>query len=634
MQKNVSSAEKCRPLRGEVELCLARTLKPLSGIGKGRCVSPFAKCETGGGSAGALLSTAVSLAGAQMVRYFCLATDYDATLAHEGKVAPRTIAALQALRKSGRRLVLVTGRELPDLLSVFPELDLFARVVAENGALLYRPDTQEEKQLAPGPSPQLSETLRQRGVQPLSCGRVIVSTTDVHRQTALEVIENLGLELQIILNKGSLMILPSGVNKATGLRSAIEELGLSLHNTVGVGDAENDHAFLSICECSVAVANALPALRDAADIVTAAGNGEGVVQLADSLLLNDLAEAGPRLERHAIPLARFDNGEEFRIPAYGRNVLLAGESGSGKSTLAAALIERLVEREYQLCVFDPEGDYHGLGHLLTAGSEDAEPSVESLMGTLHKPDQSAAANLVGVPRDRRPAVFRTLLAPLLELRSRTGRPHWIIVDEAHHVLPRDGPPISFAWPQNLTNFLLASTSPGRIDPAILGLIDLTLALGQDAAAKLRAFGEAAGWIWPENDAPAVHRGEALIWAKNERPWRAQIIPGRAGRLGHARKYAAGEIGPGMEFYFRGPEGKLNLRATNLITFVQLAAGVDPETWSYHLRRGEYSRWFRDAIRSEELALEAERIEKDGKLSPAESFAQIRQAIESRFRLPG
>jgi hydroxymethylpyrimidine pyrophosphatase-like HAD family hydrolase len=568
------------------------------------------------------------------VRYFCLATDYDATLAQEGKVAPRTIAALQELRKTGRRLVLVTGRELPDLLSVFPELDLFARVVAENGALLYRPETKEEKQLAPGPSPKLAETLRRRGVQPLSCGRVIVSTIDVHRQTVLEVIETLGLELQIIFNKGSLMILPSGVNKATGLRTAIEELGLSLHNTIGVGDAENDRAFLSICECSAAVANALPALREAADIVTDAGNGEGVVQLADSLLLNDLAEAAPRLERHAIPLARLDSGEEFRIPAYGRNVLVAGESESGTSTTAAALIERLVEREYQLCVFDPEGDYHGLGHLLAAGSEDAEPSAETLMSTLRKPDQSAAVNLVGVPLERRPAVFRTLLAPLLELRSRTGRPHWIIIDEAHHVLPRDGPPIPFAWPKNLTNLFLASTSPGRIDRAILGSIDLALVLGQDADAKLRAFGAAAGWILPEDAAPPVNRGEALIWPKNEKPWRARIIPGRAEGLRHASKYAAGEIGPGMEFYFRGPEGKLNLRATNLITFVQLAAGVDPETWSYHLRRGEYSRWFRDAIRSEELALEAERIEKDRKLSPAESLAQIRRAIESRFTLPG
>ena len=48
----------------------------------------------------------------------------------------------------------------------------------------------------------------------------------------------------MIFNKGAVMILPSGVNKATGLAAALEELGLSPHNVVGVGDAENDHAFL------------------------------------------------------------------------------------------------------------------------------------------------------------------------------------------------------------------------------------------------------------------------------------------------------------------------------------------------------------------------------------------------------
>ena len=77
------------------------------------------------------------------MQFIALATDYDSTLATDGRVEAETIAALERLTRSGRKLLMVTGRELPDLQSVFDRLDLFERVVAENGALLYRPGTRE-----------------------------------------------------------------------------------------------------------------------------------------------------------------------------------------------------------------------------------------------------------------------------------------------------------------------------------------------------------------------------------------------------------------------------------------------------------------------------------------------------------
>jgi HAD superfamily hydrolase (TIGR01484 family) len=117
--------------------------------------------------------------------------------------------------------------------------------------------------------------LQQRGVAPLSCGRVIVATWHPHETTVVEVIRELGLELQIIFNKEAVMVLPSGINKATGLRVALDSLGLSPHNVVGVGDAENDHAFLSLCECAVAVANALPMVQERADWTTSHDHGPG-----------------------------------------------------------------------------------------------------------------------------------------------------------------------------------------------------------------------------------------------------------------------------------------------------------------------------------------------------------------------
>src|SRR6185437_4036994 len=143
----------------------------------------------------------------------------------------------------------------------------FQYVVAENGALLFQPATGKETPLAARPPDSFVATLRQRGVGPISVGHVIVATWEPHETTVLETIRDLGLELQVIFNKGAVMILPAGINKATGLVSALEKMELSPHNAIGIGDAENDHALLALCECSAAVANALPTLKSAADIV-------------------------------------------------------------------------------------------------------------------------------------------------------------------------------------------------------------------------------------------------------------------------------------------------------------------------------------------------------------------------------
>ena len=224
------------------------------------------------------------------MRYLALATDYDGTLASDGRVNEETLAALDRLRDSGRKLILVTGRHLDDLLNVFPEINLCDWVVVENGALLYQPATHEEKLLAEPPPEELIQALQERGVDPLAVGRAIVATWHPHENTVLEVIRNLGLERQVIFNKGAVMVLPSGVNKAFGLSAALSELGLSPHNTVGVGDAENDHSLLDFCGCGVAVANALPILKEHADFITKGDRGAGVVELIDKLIASDLVE--------------------------------------------------------------------------------------------------------------------------------------------------------------------------------------------------------------------------------------------------------------------------------------------------------------------------------------------------------
>ncbi len=196
------------------------------------------------------------------MQYFrALATDYDGTIAHDGVVDEATIEALERLKQSGRRLVMVTGRELPDLERVCPRLDLFDRVVAENGALLYTPATKEQRPLGPPPPEPFVALLKAKGLEPLSVGRVIVATWEPNETAVLDAIRTLGLDLQIIFNKGAVMVLPNGINKASGLGAALEDLGLSAHNVVATGDAENDLAFMRTCGCAVAVGNALPAVK-------------------------------------------------------------------------------------------------------------------------------------------------------------------------------------------------------------------------------------------------------------------------------------------------------------------------------------------------------------------------------------
>jgi HAD superfamily hydrolase (TIGR01484 family) len=221
------------------------------------------------------------------MRYFALACDYDGTLAQHGTVDDTTIAALERLRASGRRLLLVTGRQIDDLMRVFPQMHLFDRVVAENGGVLYDPGTREVQPLADAPPHGFVRELERRGVAPLSVGHVIVATWEPHDATVFHVIREMGLQLQVIFNKGAVMVLPSGVDKATGLRRALHDLELSPHNTVGIGDAENDRAFLAACECGVAVANALDSLKAHTDFVTASDHGAGVVELIERLLTDE-----------------------------------------------------------------------------------------------------------------------------------------------------------------------------------------------------------------------------------------------------------------------------------------------------------------------------------------------------------
>ncbi|TKK90199.1 HAD-IIB family hydrolase [Herbidospora galbida] len=551
------------------------------------------------------------------MRFQALACDYDGTIATDGRVDDATVDALDRLARSGRRLILVTGRELDDLIDLFPRLDLFDRVVAENGALLYRPGEQERVPLAEPPKAEFVDMLRERGVEPLSVGAGMVATWQPHEGTVLDVIRELGLELQVVFNKGAVMVLPAGVNKATGLDVALAELGLSAHSVVGVGDAENDHAFLAACECAVAVAGAVPSLRESCDLVT-----EDVVELARLIVDDDLADVA--LDRHDILL-----GDEVKIRAYGERILIAGPSHSGKSTVAAALVERIQEAGYQIILIDPEGDYaEGLGDAVVLGDPERAPTHAEVLRVVDDSSRSVVVNLLGVPIDDRPGYFEQLLMRIAAVWGRVGRPHWLVVDEAHHMVPEGFHLQSSATLDDAGAVLAITVHPGSVSAPVLSEFTAVIAVGDEPAGVLDAFNQAERPEVPDE----LETGELVLWRPGDDPVQVTLTPSTGERRRHIRKYAAGTLGDDSSFYFRGPDDRLNLKADNLNLFLRLGEGVDEDTWEFHRGNGDYSRWMAGCVKDEELAAAVAEVEQSGG-GVDEGRARIRELVEERYTAP-
>jgi hydroxymethylpyrimidine pyrophosphatase-like HAD family hydrolase len=560
-------------------------------------------------------------------------TDYDGVIARNGRASEVAVRAIERLKKSGRRAVLITGRRLPDLIEAFPQHAIFDSIVAENGAVVYDPRTRRETLLGKPPPEEFIRRLRDLKVEPLEIGQVIVSTWLPHHLSVLKAIQELGLELHIIFNRAAVMVLPPGVNKASGMVHALRRLGLSPHEVVGVGDSENDHSFLSLSECAATVANAVPSIRKLASLTTQAENGAGLAELIEELIANDLANLEGRIAKNVVVIGRSDEAASITIAPYGSNILIAGPSGSGKSTVTAGIVERLFQQKYQLCVVDPEGDYGSLRDIITLGNQKHAVTVNEVLAILEDPTRSINVNLLGIPLADRPQFFGQLFPSLQSMRTRTGRPHWIVLDEAHHMLPAEWSHVDQAMPQSVGETVFVTVHPDHLPPAVLSQVDVVIAVGPSPQTTMKSFADAVGHrlVWPEGltDQP----GKAVVWfpRKPEAPFPIHIIPGSAERIRHNRKYAEGNMRY-RSFFFRGPGNRHNLKAQNLTFFSQIADGIDEETWLFHLRRGDYSRWFRGAVKDRYLAEQAEQIEQRQDLQPDETRQLIRGLIESRYTL--
>ena len=567
-----------------------------------------------------------------------LACDYDGTIAEGGRVADATRAALARVRESGRKVLLATGRMLPDLRTVCPELDdMFDAVVAENGALLYFPGRRELRVLGPAPEAALVEALRRHGI-PFDIGSSIIATHAVHAEAALAAIRAAGVERSLVFNKGDVMLLPGGVTKATGLTAALEAMELSPHNMVGVGDAENDHAFLGICECAVAVADAVPALRERADYVTRGRSGRGVVEFVEEHLLHDLADLLPRLERHRIPLGEDASARPVAIPAHGTRLLVIGPSASGKSTLTGVLVERLVETGRSVLLLDPEGDYQTLAELETVvvlggRGEQALPAPDEVDQLLRQPRTSLVLDLSAMTLAEKVSYATKVLGAVAAVRSTSGLPHWLVIDEAHHILPAEGSPAADLLGPEREALCLITLAADVLTPQARALPNAVASTDLEAfQTGLRSMvAERRASPPPLANGGPLQRGEAaLAWlAPGQDAVRFRVGRRRIQHQRHVRKYVEGELPAERSFFFRGPDNALNLRAANLARFVELAGGVDERTWAHHLASGEYTQWLREMIKDPDLAADFEALQA-ADLPAAESRRRALVLIRERY----
>jgi hydroxymethylpyrimidine pyrophosphatase-like HAD family hydrolase len=507
-------------------------------------------------------------------RYRAFAIDYDGTLTAADQPHADVLAAVAAVRKSGRRVILVTGRIMDELLAVFPDvLAHFDHVVAENGCVLVEGGGGRTS-LAPEIDAALSSRLQRMAV-PHRRGQVLIATQARHSARVLKAIEELGLELQLIQNRSELMIVPSGINKGTGLLHALAELGVNRHNVVAIGDAENDHSLFAACEIGVAVDNAVDSLKEHAEILLTQSDGFGVAAFLNNVLRGDLALAQPT--RWNVVLGEYEDGSPVLVPAAAVAIGIFGESGRGKSFLAGLLAERLIQLEYRVCVIDPEGDHAGLAELpgvVRIGGANPLPAVADVVHILVRTGAGVVVDMAQHDVNARASYARDLARACQVARERYGMPHCLIVDEAH---------VMFGHADTLSPVVVDSAGtclvtfrPEMLHPGTLEGLDVTLTVRSTTSATLQTADDAV----PRHFTPS----------------------GRISRHArHIRKYALHLLPLHRRFYFRQYDELTGRSAANLREFRDEIGLAPTSVVIHHARNGDVSRWVGDLCRDPELA---------------------------------
>ncbi len=569
-----------------------------------------------------------------------LAVDFDGTLTLDGKrPAQHVLDALARARVGGCRVLLVTGRVLTELRADWPDVDNHVDdIVAENGCVLYRDG--QTRLLAPAVDSSLAPALTRRGIS-VRAGEALLACDGTHAVAVMEQIHELGLDAQLVHNREALMILPAGVTKGSGLFEALGDIGVSRHSTIGVGDAENDHALLDVCEVGVAVGNAVPALRRHADVVLRGEGGDGVVELIDGPIFDGRERV--RSRRWEMVIGTGPTGQTVTLPTSQSNLLICGNTGQGKSYAAGLLAERLIALGYCVLVVDPEGDHGELGRLrgtITIDAADGLPPASRIAAMFRQRFTSVVLDMSCLDPSERRAYLDSLAVEVSRQRRDVGLPHWVILDEAHIGEPESLVSGYVDAGGHHRGQILVTYRPYDLPPAVLERLDGIIALAGDGplpdqvveiAQRVSGLAEPvirhlAGGL-SEHDALVAVRPE--IGTSSVVTLATRTTP----QVRHAHKYGATQVRSDRRFYFRDRDDKVTDVAGSMDDLRSVLARVSDSVLVHHAAGSDLSRWVSTVFQDRALGgviSEAEQSLNDGRISASEARTRVLAGVERRY----
>ncbi|CPR07841.1 HAD family hydrolase [Mycobacterium bohemicum DSM 44277] len=432
-----------------------------------------------------------------------------------------------------------------------------------------------------------------------------------HAASVAEAIAELELDCQIVRNRDALMVLPAGVTKGSGLDAVLLEANLSPHNTLAVGDAENDLSMFGIAELGVAVPNAVSSVLRHADLILDDPDGTGIAALLNNSYVTGARRFCPR--RRWVDIGTFDDRSPAQIPGSQGRILVTGPPGSGKSYLVGLMAERWIEAHYCVLVIDPEGDHVQLGQLhgvrVIAG-RDHLPEPSELVNSLD-PRTSVVVDMSGLAETTKKDYVHRLRSTAEASREQRGFPHWVIYDEAHLLGTEEEAPWARRGGYVLCSFAPASLPAGEIDKS-----DVILALSDESGA----------------DMSSVRRATVRFGAAPPRAF--AIAERQTEHVRHRRKYADVRLPSERRFYFHDTDGQFIRPAATMEEFRSAINHLDQRALQYHLTRGDFSRWLGSTIADKGFARQVAAWEDEVSARHAADVERVRnqlaRAIEGRY----
>lgn len=551
------------------------------------------------------------------MRLRVIATDYDGTIAKDGALDPQVRKAIAEARKRGVLVVIVTGRILSELRNVAGCLDFVDGIVAENGAVVALPSGHITLLGAPPPMC-LIKKLTERGID-FKVGRSVVEMEAEFADVAISLIRELELPLAITFNRGRMMLLPASISKSSGLRQLLDTLGASVHNAIGIGDAENDHELLTSCEHGVAVSWGSEKLKESANHVI---EGKGPAAVADYIkkVSTDIRMPTESTSHRKVVLEEIEGQAPFEMLVRGRNVLVAGDSKSGKSWLAGMFVEQQILQGYTVYAFDPEGDYSSLASLpntIVLGGGRLLPYGDDLKMLLQQ-GISVVLNLSHLSHDEKCAYIKQHLPLVADYRRERGFPHRIMLDECHYFL--GGSLGQRLLDFELDGYTLVTYRPSQLPVDVLKAVDVVavtrLAEHEEVDVLRDLLDEKSGHYmdthdWYEELANLGITEAALLPPTEETRGKLRrfvVAPRLTAHVRHRTKYYDIPVSKAHEFVFTSDGQPVGESAATLRELASAAKRVAPKVLTNHSRHHDFSRWIASLFCDHDLANDIRKLE--------------------------